>query len=112
MSLAAPASSSAYGQTYCGELMWPGVSLCNSSGLHSWRWNRANYPGPPQHNILVCEYVWNAEGNRVRGNGPYCGTNNVETDYGATTRAVYNARVYLHPSVCCQHTVVGYARTE
>jgi hypothetical protein len=108
--VAAPAPAQAYYQNYCGVVKAPWDD-CYSDGLHSWDFNRASYPGPPQHNVGVCEYMWNNRTHAIRGGIHPCDNNYVSYYYGPTTQADYNARVYIDGSECCPHTIDGYADT-
>ena len=108
----APGTANAYFQNYCGIVLNPGGPLanpCYSSGLHSWDRNEARYPGTPQNGAIVCEYQWNNRTSQIRGGVTHCDYGVVWFDWGVTTQADYNARVYLSPGNCCRHTVNGHA---
>jgi hypothetical protein len=106
--------ASAYHQIYCGVVLAPNDGICFSTGLHSWRFNQASYPGPSAHNVQVCEYMWNNRRFNVRGGsgwGYHCATDLVSQDWGPTNRPDYNARVYLGAGHNW-HTVDGFAYAD
>jgi hypothetical protein len=109
-----PATAAAYEQYYCGRVLSPGTEICDSSGLHSIDFNQAWYPGPTEHNVYVCEYVWNARTLQIRINpntgsrSAYCRKDQAATYYGVTSQADYNGKVYNDRRTCCRHTINGY----
>jgi hypothetical protein len=74
----------------------------------SWDNNQAWYPGFIGHNVVVCQIMWNNRTQQYRP-GLSCDLQSTSHWYGVTNRADYNAKVYIHPNVCCAHTIWGYA---
>lgn len=87
IALAAASDAFAYQQPYCGRVLTPSADpTCQSSGLHSFRFNRGSYPGNPAHSVLVCEYMWNNSTEQVRGGAGWyyhCGNNYVAKGLGS-----------------------------
>lgn len=108
--LPAPAGAT-FNQWYCGYVVQP-TELCTGSGAHSFRYNSASYPGPPQHNVYLCSPLYNTRTQQTRGGIFPCGYNFTSYDYGATSAADYVARAYIHYTYCCAHTIDGYAHTN
>jgi hypothetical protein len=114
---AIPAQSMAvWDQYFCGIVRAPG-EVCYSSGSHSLYMSRSWYPGAPAHHVKTCTYLYNNRTTAVRGGVIDCGWSDVPNNntgyvnFGQTSAADYNARVYNHFDTCCAHTVNGYTST-
>lgn len=88
----APAAS-AWSQYYCvlaGAAPYP-YAICESSGLHSLYYNEASTTSYEQN---VCEYMWNAHNEVVRGGWIGCNWGRTTRTWSRTGDAWYNAKAY------------------
>lgn len=89
---AAPNAQAAWYQTYCYLTpKAPLPDMCESSGLHSLRYNEVMTTSSSQ---AVCQYMWNAHNQKIRGDFVDCQWFEARRTWGATSDAWYNVKGY------------------
>jgi hypothetical protein len=113
--LALPAASQAWYQSFCGIVLVPGGGQCWSGGPHSLEHSAAYYPGNPAHHDKPCTYIRNTVNGNIRGNLVNCRWSDqgghAAVNFGDTYAVQYRAYAYLHSDTCCNHTINAFTFT-
>lgn len=90
LSAAAAPPAQAWYETYCYlTVVGPLPLHCASSGLHSLRYNEVMTTSSSQ---AVCQWMWNAHNQKIRGDYVNCEWLEARRTWGPTSDAWYNAK--------------------